>query len=80
MNHELVAARKKALTVDCPYPSCLAKPGDPCRRIDGHELVALPAHMARLRVAGVKLTPTTPEELAEPTPPWSPTGALGGDR
>lgn len=78
MNLEQAEARRRALTVRCPYLPCLAKPGDPCVSRDGRELISQAAHVDRMRDADVELlaVPTTVDELAEPRPAWSPTDAL----
>lgn len=78
MNLELAEARRQALTVRCPYLPCVAPVGDPCVNRDGRELVSQPAHLDRMRNAGVSLTPTDPDELADqPARTWRPTDAIG---
>ena len=83
VNLEQQAARDQALTVRCTYLPCLAQPGDPCVSRDGRELISQPAHLDRMRDAGVDLlaVPTTPDELADqPQRTWSPTDAIRDQR
>lgn len=79
MNLEQQAAHDQALTVRCPYLPCLAQPGDPCISRDGRELISQPAHVDRMRDAGVEIlaVPTTADELADqPARKWAPTDAI----
>lgn len=81
VNLELAAAREQALTIRCPYLPCLAAVGDPCVNRDGRELGSQPAHLDRMRDAGVTFTPTTVDELADqPQRTWSPTDAIRRDQ
>lgn len=67
MNLDDLADRDQAHTVPCPAPptGCAQPAGSPCiRHADGEPLQHLPAHIARLRAAGVVHAPLDPRELA----------------
>lgn len=52
-----------AAAVPCPEHRCAAPIGEPCRNLhNGAPLRHQPAHLARLRAAGVQLLPTDPRD------------------
>ena len=69
MSPDLLADQTQALTVACPQPpdGCGEPIGQPCTRptIDGHRvpLVHFPAHIPRLKRAGVQHAPWDSRDL-----------------